>query len=54
MTRIAILYKKDSVLVEFKPKVFRELLKTYLKSEGSIDKAMGKIEQDLKQETKYV
>ncbi len=53
--RIAILYEDKNVFVEFSPKVFKKMLKTYmgLKSSKKIDEAFEKIIKDLKNQTKY-
>jgi len=51
--RVAVLYKKDRVLVEFTPKKFKDLLKLYYKETKSIDKSMERIERDIRDEIKY-
>lgn len=49
--RIAVIYNDQDVFVEFKPEVFKELLRKYLAETGDIDKAFEKIIQDLKKKT---
>lgn len=51
--RLAILYETGSVCVEFKPEVFLDLLKTYIDQCGSVDAAFEKIQNELKNKTKY-
>ena len=51
--RIAVIYKDQDVYVEFSPEKFKELLKLYSGCKD-IDKAIDKIIEDLKKETKYV
>lgn len=51
--KIAIINDDGRVYVEFDPKTFRKLLKTYFKETKDLDKALDKIIMDLKNETKY-
>lgn len=50
--RVAIVYSEKEIFVEFTPGVFKELLKTYYEEYGSIDKAMDRIEKELKKKTR--
>ena len=56
--RAAILYKDKEILVEFPPKVFAEMLKTYMKvskrskTAKKIDIALDKIVKELKNKTR--
>lgn len=51
--RIALVYKDDRVYVEFDPKTFKQMLKTYFEKTKSIDKALDAIIVELKKQTKY-
>ena len=50
--RIAVIYSEKEIFVEFPPNVFKELLKSYYKKYGSIDKAFDMIEKELKQKAR--
>jgi len=52
--RMAILYKNNEIYVEFGPEKFKPLLKEYIKKYGDSDKAIDKMEEELKKETLYV
>jgi uncharacterized protein YaaN involved in tellurite resistance len=51
--RIALIYQDDRVYVEFKPKTFKQMLRTYFAKTKDIDKALDQIIVELKNQTKY-
>jgi len=47
--RLAVIYNKKDVYIEFPPEKFKELLKQYLKKfNGDVDKAMNEIGLEIK------
>ena len=52
--KIAIIHDNQDVFISFEHKRFKYLLEKYFEETKDIGKALDKIEEDLRQETKYI
>lgn len=52
MLRVAVIYEKNTIYIEWTPDKFVKLLEKYTTKYGSITAAMKRIETEIKEETR--